>query len=110
MKNMVWGIAPVKGRLLKPFLDKRNRPRIQLNKKKYFVSTLVASYFLKKPENIKNIVVNHIDNDPSNNSVDNLEWVSQKENIAHSIRQGRHSTIKRWENHVNVTKKIRMNI
>lgn len=98
MNNLVWGTAPMKGRIIKPFFDTRGRVRISIGKKKYFVSNLVASHFISR--NIsdgKKYVVNHIDNNPSNNFVDNLEWVSQKENIAHSIRQGRHSSVTRWK-------------
>ena len=34
-------------------------------------------------------MVNHIDNDKSNNAADNLEWVTQRQNVWHSIKQGR---------------------
>jgi len=30
MKNMKWGIAPVKERIIKHFVDERNRPRVNL--------------------------------------------------------------------------------
>lgn len=34
--------------------------------------------------------VNHKDFDRTNNSADNLEWVSHKDNVAHTISAGRH--------------------
>ena len=46
-KEFIWGTAPVKGRIIKPFLDVRGRPRISLNKKKFFISNLVATHFVK---------------------------------------------------------------
>jgi len=36
--------------------------------------------------------VNHIDFNPSNNKISNLEWCTESENMQHSIRNGR------WEN------------
>lgn len=54
---------------------------------KRFVHQLVADAFLVKPEGCD--IVNHIDNNPSNNCVSNLEWTTQRGNILHSARQGR---------------------
>lgn len=54
----------------------------------YSVHRLVAITHLS-PARPEQIEVNHIDNNPSNNNVSNLEWCTAKENINHAARQGR---------------------
>jgi hypothetical protein len=53
------------------------------NKKKHYIHKLVANAFIPKIEG--KTVVNHIDNDKLNNSVDNLEWVTASENSIHGL-------------------------
>lgn len=55
-------------------------------KTNFSVHRLVALHFLMQSS--PDLVVNHKDSDPSNNNVSNLEWVSQKENVNHSLTNG----------------------
>jgi len=50
------------------------------------IHKLVALAFISNPENKK--TVNHKDGDKSNNHIDNLEWLTQKENVQHAWDTG----------------------
>lgn len=56
-------------------------------KKKYLVHRLVALAFIPNTQNKP--FINHIDCNPSNNNIENLEWCTQSENIIHSVKLGR---------------------
>ena len=65
--------------------------QVQLNKqghqKIYLVHRLVAQAFLDNPDNKP--YINHLDCDPSNNNVNNLEWCTQSENMQYASKLGR---------------------
>lgn len=56
-------------------------------RREVFVHRLVGLAFLPNPNGAP--YINHIDNNPGNNSADNLEWCTQQENLAHARKQGR---------------------
>lgn len=73
-----------------PRAKKRQDGRLSLWKdgksKDYLVSRLVASAWLGIPAD--GMTVNHIDGNYNNNSVDNLEWVTLRENIQKGFEDG----------------------
>ena len=60
--------------------------RLYLNGKSYREHRLIAEKFIPNPDNKPE--VNHIDGNKSNNSIENLEWVTSSENQLHSYRTG----------------------
>lgn len=54
-------------------------------RKKFYVHRLVANTFLPNPLNKEQ--VNHKDGNKSNNNVDNLEWVTERENKLYNYRK-----------------------
>ena len=50
------------------------------------VHRLVVETFIPNPDNLPEI--NHIDTNRQNNHVDNLEWITHENNIAHSVELG----------------------
>lgn len=50
------------------------------------VHRLVCEAFLGEPP--QGAVTNHIDRNPANNDVSNLEWCTQEENVRHSVALG----------------------
>jgi hypothetical protein len=61
--------------------------------KTFLVSRLIAMAFLPTPYEC--LTVNHIDGNPSNNHVENLEWVTRADNIKLGFEKGQYASIQK---------------
>ena len=72
-------------KFLRPAIDKYGYTKVNLHKngksKCFKIHRLVAIAFISNPENKDS--VNHIDHNKLNNCVENLEWVTHRENMNH---------------------------
>lgn len=97
-------------KILKPHSDskKKGYRYITLNyngsKKSYQVHRLVAKLFLPNPNNYP--CVNHKDENPSNNRVDNLEWCTYSYNLSYGSKISRELHTKRVQNCKNAPKRV----
>lgn len=75
------------GKLLKPQVTRGHyycHPCKNGKWRNMYIHRLVAKAFIPNPENKPQI--NHIDGNPANNHVDNLEWCTNSENQLHKCR------------------------
>lgn len=84
--------AKTKGKILNPKANKSGYVRVHLadgnGYNRESVHRLVAEAFVERKAETDN-VVNHLDNNPSNNRADNLEWTTYKGNMEWAAKQGR---------------------
>lgn len=74
-----------KGRVLSPGKDKKGYLNVQLRNKNFKVHRLVAQAFIENSDNLP--MVNHKDEDKTNNNVTNLEWCDAKYNNNYGSRK-----------------------
>lgn len=83
------------GRTLKAHINKEGYAHVVLyaNQKTHmgFIHRLLMLTF-KPIENAHTLEVNHMDGNRSNNSLDNLEWMTRSENMKHA-----HHVLKTWD-------------
>ena len=83
-------VADFSQTILKQSENKKGYFKVYLSKnsKKYIktVHRIVAETFIPNPKNKK--TVNHIDCNKKNNKIENLEWLTNKENMRHAFDNG----------------------
>ena len=86
------------GRILTPLVAKGGYLRVKLTKdgkiRTCLIHRLVAELFIANPENKPE--VHHRDDNPANNCVENLEWVTEEENTRYALEAG---NLKMGESH-----------
>ena len=84
------GTRTTTGQILKPLKTNRNYFRVCLKKNQKnnykLIHRLVAEAFIPNPNNYS--IINHKDNNPLNNCVDNLEWCTQSYNVKYAYLYG----------------------
>lgn len=94
------GIRLVVGKAMRPYLGTDGYLYVLLSKdnntKHLAIHRLVATVFISNPENKRE--VNHINANRIDNRLQNLEWVTPKENIQHSINIGNNTQCLPGEN------------
>ena len=80
--------------------------RINGEKKRCFVHRLVAEAFLEKVDGMN--IVNHKDFNPTNNTVENLEWTTDYGNYRYSFDRGRFDRTEEWRKHLKIALDKRM--
>ncbi len=95
------GVHDRQGTIIKPHMKHNGYLQVGLRKhntrKWISIHRLVAIHFIENPDNKPQ--VNHIDGNKQNNNVENLEWVTAKENQNHATRIGLRNNIRKGENH-----------
>lgn len=88
-----WGNVRGKGGILSPYRNEKGYMKVGLlddsgRVQKKRVHRLVAVAFIPNPYNLPQ--VNHKDGNVANNSITNLEWVTNEQNARHAmnLRQG----------------------
>jgi hypothetical protein len=87
-------VTPYRGKFNRTFPAKMLKPCVSgqyhcvtlSGQKRIYIHKAVAMAFLPNPQNKKE--VNHKDLNKLNNCVENLEWVTPKENMAHARKNG----------------------
>lgn len=80
------GLVRTKPRILKAWQIPSGHLAIALgSRRRTYVHRLVAEAFLENPE--RKSLVNHKNSNPTDNTVENLEWATPSENITHGWRE-----------------------
>jgi hypothetical protein len=66
------------GKAITQYKNKNGYITVNLDRKKTYLHRIVALQFIPNPDNLPE--VNHIDYDRSNNKIENLQWVTARQN------------------------------
>ena len=82
--------------------------------KKYYIHKLVAQAYLPNPKNLPE--VDHIDNDKTHNYLNNLQWITHRDNVRKSCNKPilqytiEGEFVREWSSATDVGREVRSNI
>ena len=74
------------GRVINESFDQKGYVRIRLNGKQYRKHRLIAKQFIENDDPDTKTQVDHINHDRSDNRIDNLRWISNRDNCKNKSR------------------------
>lgn len=83
------------GDIMKQYNHAEGYKRIRAKNGWYYVHRAVLEGFL--PTDNPSLVADHIDNDRTNNHIDNLRWVTRRQNTAKAGREGKLSVYDKYK-------------
>lgn len=95
------------GKILKTYKNSIGYLTIKLNKKWFLIHRIVAENFIG---DITGKVIHHINNNPIDNRLVNLEITTQSENIKYSVKSGNHPGFKNLKGQNQYTKSKRLGL
>lgn len=75
--------------------NQANYQQVSIKGKTYLIHRLVAKAFIPNPNNFP--IVNHKDENPTNNNIDNLEWCNEQYNVTYGTSRYRAASKNRKE-------------
>jgi hypothetical protein len=81
------------GRMMKPYDNGKGYQKVELSKdgkvERFYIHRLVAMAFIPNSRPLIDTLVNHKDENPGNNRVENLEWCNYNYNLTYGSAQAK---------------------
>lgn len=90
--NQSWIVDRSRRKPVKPYKTSKGYLKVDIRSRSIFLHRLVALAFIPNQENKPQI--NHINANKEDNSVQNLEWVTNQENHNHKLKNGLNASLK----------------
>lgn len=88
-----WSKRTIKSRILKPKDNGNGYKLVRIGNKYLYIHRLTATHFIPNPDNLQEI--DHINGNKTDNRVENLRWVTHKDNMNNPITKHKMNSCKK---------------